>query len=531
MRAPRRHGAVESAPALSELVSTVAANRRLFQISNSLKLLGRTWGDLRRRSAVAACSAAAEYFEEAGQPLTLPPTQSLLIAGHQPELFHPGVWVKNFALHGLARAAQATPLNLVIDNDTVKTTSLRLPVFGEDLKEPWLRVAAIPFDHSAGETPFEEYDVHEESTFASLAAQALTCFRGWGFEPFLETFWAVVREKSARTKKLGERFAAARRHFERAWGCSNLEIPISALCRTEPFAWFACQVLVELPRFHADYNQCLDAYRQKYGLRSRSHPAPNLAVEGDWLEAPFWSWTHGQTRRGRLFARLLPDRLELRSGSSAWPTLPRPRAGDASSFVRCYQELERQGLVIRSRALVNTLFARLFLGEFFLHGIGGGKYDEVTDQLIRAFYWTEPPHYGMLTATLLLPFTHWPATPDDVRRLARRRRDLRYNPERYLSAAARQEVQIAHWLDEKESWRRAAPARATEKKQRFQAIRAVNENLAMQLTAAEVESNLQLTRAEREVDSNAVLDRRDYAFCLYPEEMLRTFMRQFLDIA
>ena len=43
---------------------------------------------------------------------------SLLLAGHQPELFHPGVWVKNFALNGLARRHGATPLNLVVDNDT-----------------------------------------------------------------------------------------------------------------------------------------------------------------------------------------------------------------------------------------------------------------------------------------------------------------------------------------------------------------------------------------------------------------------------
>ena len=54
-----------------------------------------------------------------------PPTDPrglIFLAGHQPELFHPGVWFKNFALGDLARRYQATAVNLVIDSDTVKST-------------------------------------------------------------------------------------------------------------------------------------------------------------------------------------------------------------------------------------------------------------------------------------------------------------------------------------------------------------------------------------------------------------------------
>ena len=58
---------------------------------------------------------------------------------------------------------------------------------------------------------------------------------------------------------------------------------------------------------------------------------------------------------------------------------------------------------VRSRALTNTLFARLFLSDLFIHGIGGGKYDELTDDLIRRFYGIEPPEFLILSATRLLP--------------------------------------------------------------------------------------------------------------------------------
>jgi len=65
--------------------------------------------------------------------------------------------------------------------------------------------------------------------------------------------------------------------------------------------------------------------------------------------------------------------------------------------------LEAVGLKVRSRALTTTLFARVCLGDLFMHGLGGGKYDELTDDLIRRFFGLEPPGYLVLTGTLRLP--------------------------------------------------------------------------------------------------------------------------------
>ena len=65
------------------------------------------------------------------------------------------------------------------------------------------------------------------------------------------------------------------------------------------------------------------------------------------------------------------------------------------------------------------MYARLFLCDLFIHGIGGGKYDEVTDNIIRRYYGVEPPAYLVLSATLHLPLPHHPARPEDCRRLRR----------------------------------------------------------------------------------------------------------------
>ena len=59
------------------------------------------------------------------------------------------------------------------------------------------------------------------------------------------------------------------------------------------------------------------------------------------------------------------------------------------------------------------MYARLFLADLFIHGIGGAKYDELTDELMRRFFKIEPPEFLTLTGTLLLPFPRAAATTEE----------------------------------------------------------------------------------------------------------------------
>src|SRR5437879_10561163 len=154
LKASSQHGAVVAEPPLTDAEHLVAANRQRLASIN-LHLLGRSAADIRRQACQVAVAAAKEYLQQAGEPLADFGDTSLLMAGHQPELFHPGVWVKNFALHGLASRHDATPINLIVDNDTAKATALRVPVPAEG--DPLAHhVASIPFDRWSGEAPYEE---------------------------------------------------------------------------------------------------------------------------------------------------------------------------------------------------------------------------------------------------------------------------------------------------------------------------------------------------------------------------------------
>jgi hypothetical protein len=472
-------------------------------------------------------TSACAYLNEERKPLTQVP--SILMAGHQPELVHPGVWVKNFALNGLARRHGCVPVHLVVDNDAVKSVGLHVPQVHVPLppvEETPPHLTTIAFDRLGQDIPYEERVVQDESLFASFPDRVP---RDWGFKPIFDEFWTTVRQQSRRTKLLGERLAGARREWERRWGCNNLELPVSRISQTPSFAWFACHILSDLPRFHAVYNECTHAYRHAHGIRSRNHPVPDLAKDGEWLETPFWAWGEGSTRRKRLMARPNGEQIELRAGNESWPSIS---LGTTNSLLRAqcaifaWQDLERSGLKVRPRALTNTLYARLFLCDLFIHGIGGAKYDELTDEIMRQFYGIEPPEFLVLSATLFLPFPHYPANAEDCLRLAHEERDLHWNPQRHVSldsAAAKLVLQKNAWINQQ-------PNERADRRERFRMLRELTEHLRSFTSEHEERIRRERNCSELEVAANSVLLRRDYSFCLYPEEMLRQFCLRFLHV-
>ncbi len=495
LRAPTGDGEVLAVPGFDEIPRLVEENRRRFDRTDVM-IGGMPLRELRvlaRREVLELASGGRqptvpvplrpEQRADAGRS----PDAPLLLAGHQPELSHPGVWVKNFALNGLAKKLGGIPLHFVADTDTLKSTSLHLPTF-RDRDPKSVRLESLAFDTFAGEQPYETRrveDAEHTCVFDSFADRAQPLWANWGYEPLLREAWHPVTHLHRPDTPIGERFAAVRRGYEQAWGCRNLEVSVSRLTLTEAFRRFASHILNDLPRFRDVYNAAIRTYRERNGIRSKNHPAPELG-EG---EAPFW--------------------VRTASGRREWATA----ASDIGS--------------LRPRAFTLTLFARVCLGDFFIHGIGGGKYDEVTDDIIRDYFGIEPPAYQVLSATLHLPLPGFPSTDDDLRRAERLVRDLHWNPQRHLTVG-----QVPRLSTDKAALAAAEPpfTNRPERKKWFRDLSEVTDRLrpfvADQIPAAEAES----ARVRAEVHANTILKRRDYSWVLYPEERLRPFLQRFLNI-
>ena len=290
-------------------------------------------------------------------------------------------------------------MNLVIDSDAMKGTSLPTP--GGSLADP--RREAVLFDRPDGRLPFEERRILDASLFASFGRRVAQRIAPLVADPLIGRFWPMVLERARHVDRLGYCLAQARHQLEGQWGLQTLELPQSAVCGSEPFHWFLVHLMANLDRFRECYNRAVHEYRRANRIRNAAHPVPDLVAEGSWLEAPLWIWTAEQPQRRRVFVCRRGREIVVSDRAGQELRLPLTADGDATDAVGRLMAWSRQGVRIRSRALITTLWARLALCDLFLHGIGGAKYDQVTDRLIETFFGMTPPGIMVLSATLHLP--------------------------------------------------------------------------------------------------------------------------------
>jgi hypothetical protein len=506
-------------PPLAEAAARLDANRRA-TLAWDHDFQGRRAGRLRAMARRQAFEAAKAWHERMGldPPGAPAPDAPLVVTGHQPELFHPGVWVKNFAAAHVAREAGGSALNLVVDNDIPKWASVRVPSLDPD---GTLRAVAVDFDDWTREVPFEDWTLDDPALFASFPDRVRAALGGQVPDPVLDEFWPGVVAAGDRTDRIGHRFAAARRRLEARWGVRNAEVPLSALCETEAFGWFASHLLAHLPRFQRVHNDALRRYRKTYGIRSKNHPVPALTGEGDWLEAPFWVWRERNPRRRPLLARQEGQAIRLRIAGDPDPiaTLPLAPDREACCAVEALGELAARGVRVRTRALTTTMFARLVVGDLFLHGIGGAKYDELGDEVVRGFFGIEPPSYLTLSQTIWLGLPEDPASAESLRVVERDLRDLEFNPDRHLDG------HLADELRGLVAAKRAAIAgpqdTRRQRARRYFEIRRLNEALSPAVGPRREALSARRDALRAGLRRNLVARSREYAFILHSAGRLR----------
>jgi hypothetical protein len=518
LRAPRADGALLAEPPLAMAGPVLDANAgRLTSWGHDFQ--GRTVDRLRAMARQQVHARARAYHErlDLGPFPESKPGAPWIVTGHQPEMFHPGVWIKNFAIAGLARQHAGTALNLIVDNDIPKWASIRVP----EANAGALRTRMIDFDDWAGEVPFEDWNVSNEPEFASFGDRVRASLAGLIPDPLIADYWPLVARAARRTDRVGLRLAAARRALEGSWGVANAEVPLGAACETEAFLWFASHILAQLPRFRAIHNDALTHYRALYGIRSRHHPVPALTKVGDWLEAPFWIWRADQPRRRPLFARQLARTMQLRIGGEDEPLIEIPLGPDREACCAVEQllTLPGRGVRLRTRALTTTMFARLLLSDLFVHGIGGAKYDELGDELIRGFFGIEPPAYLTLSLTVWLGLDAGPATPERLEAVDRALRALKYNPDRQLDGVADPEVR--HWVEAKRQALASPVATRRQRVARFATIRRCNEALRPALAPTEARLIEERAQLAEDLRRRAIAQSRDFAWVLHSRSRLR----------
>src|SRR6202022_4450913 len=136
-------------------------------------------------------------------------------------------------------------------------------------------------------------------------------------------------------------------------------------------------------------------------------------------------------------------------------------------------------------------------------------------EIIRRFYGFEPPAYLVLSATLLLPLPSFPVQPVEEQQLARQLRDLHCNPQRHLVNGIPIPADAADLAARKRFWIERQPADRSERRHRFQVLKTLTEQLRPFLADREEHLQETLARYHHQIQPNAVLPRRAYAFSLF----------------
>ncbi len=522
LRAPTEHGQVLIHPNLSTAENALTQYQAQNPSGNQPLWLGKPWAEIvataRHELYTKALSYSSAYLDTSSHNHTEP--SQIVLLGHQPELFHAGVWFKNFLAATLSQRLSAVTINLLIDNATLNTPAIKVPSGSTTTPE----IETIAFDQTVAPIPFEARSVIDRDLFASFADRIKNASANWLDEPLVETLWPQIIEAEQETGNIGRALARGRHLLEEQWGIHNLDLPLSTICNSNSFCWFLAGILLQLPRFWEVHNSSLEEFRQLYRIRSKSHPVPALEKEGDWIEAPFWIWSTTDPQRLPMFVRFQADQLELTNRQQVTCRLAISAEEDGSALVEQLAAQQEQGICIRPRALTTTMYARLMLSDVFVHGIGGGRYDQLTDVIVKRFFDFDPPDLLVATATLQLPIELPDCQEEALRDLDRQLREIKFSPERYLPEStdwsAEEKSQVAQFISEKEALLAIVQAGETPTATWHQQLAQINQ----QLQTFTANSREQLKKQRQKLESTAkyrsLLGSREFSFCLFPQKTL-----------
>ena len=510
LRAPMRHGDSLQVPPLADAPNLVLSNQA-HHASLDVEIAGQSVRELQQSARSELIALATEYTSRYRDiDSSTWSADSIVMSGHQPKLFHPGVWFKNFTISELGRSHGCTPINLIVDNDLCGLPAVSVPV----KRGSGYGFKSLHFDGPGDNIPFEMRSVVDPDLFNSFGQRALAAIRPIVDNPLVERMWNRCKEMAKSESMLGPILAAARHGLESEFGWQTLELPLSQSSATRAFASFTSEIVQRIPEFQQAYNQSLAEYREVYRIRSRAHPVPPLTSKDGWLEAPFWIYSCRDPQRRRLFVRSSAKQTELSNGND-WQL-----ATNSDSLVDTLFRLAASGVCLRPRALTNTMYARLVCCDLFVHGIGGAKYDELTDAICARFFGVAPPPFMTLTATLRLPGqenqVEWP----DLTRVKSQLRELQFHPEKHLAApesANDRELATAkrNLLAEKET--------CTDQREWRSRLVELNGLISARTESLKTKLTDELQSLKKSLADAAVIGSREIPFCFFDERLIEQF--------
>jgi hypothetical protein len=343
-------------------------------------------------SAVAGRVPLSEVRGSMRQWLHLPDESPILVTAHQTELYHAGVWSKLALAAAVVGKIGAESLMIGVDTDAPKHLSLRWPRFSMPITDDPHLAGAAWSGLVAGPTP---------KHLGDLTAALDTAAEQWPFKPMAGEFLAEMKRLSIERPALSPQLTEAMQKLDWDLGLRHQSLIASPIFGSLPYLAITHHLLADAMKFGEIYNRALAEYRDAHGIRTPARPMPDLQILANSIEVPFWLDDLKTGYRSRPHVIRDSKGWKLTAGGQEFRLDPNADGwGAAEQLQRFMQE---RGMRLSPRALTLTMVIRLLVADQFIHGIGGGRYDQVTDQVIAKFFGIDPPDFAVTTATLYFP--------------------------------------------------------------------------------------------------------------------------------
>jgi hypothetical protein len=327
--------------------------------------------------------------------LGLPIDQPIIMTGHQAEFWHPGIVSKYIAANAAADRIGAAVSVLVVDQDANPPADIRYP----DRDPKTGALIARTWNALPGASALAERGVPLGSIPAESPAPPPQSELDAGNSSGLTGIHASLRAHAGATSVAEQVVLAAIDRLGDVTPLPNL-VYAGSLARTSLFASLTKKMLAA-PR------ACVEAYNAAVA----AYPAAGMKPldAGDDPELPLW---------------FLPPS----------PLSPRRRAR-ASMLAASTPE------AFVPRALLMTALLRLAGCDLFIHGLGGGIYDPVTEHWIRHWLGASLAPVAVVTATLTLPLGADLMPPEEIDRAQWLAHHARHDPSVFSDHSAVAEKQ------------------------------------------------------------------------------------------
>lgn len=507
-KVPEKNGEFFCNYKLHEIPDLIKSNLDLIN-SYNFKIAETCYPEFRKKAG----KEILNILQGDGPPL---PPRPYIVTGHQPGLCHPGIWIKNMLVDKLSKENQGTAFDIIIDSDCHGEIGCALLTKKETTERKKESLMALDVHQ-----PFECCPVPGNEQFDRFYNKIQVGLQAFPDSPvikYAEKFYQNGKNAIPASKNLADFLVKTRKGYEANSGLDYFDIMLSSICKTNSFLLFTLHIAEDIQRFSEVYNKELEDYRVIHKLRYKANPFPDLKRGNDKFEIPFWSVKDNK----RFPVQVVQEAADI-SFYVENNCLFRYKKGDFEVAVKLIEENQ---VNFRPKAVLSTLFLRLFFADIFIHGISGAKYDAITDGVIKRYFNVEPPRFLAASLTLFPDFPVNSVIKDDLEKLKTTIRNIKFKPEIFKDKIndPTMKENFSKLSEEKHKLFQYKPLK-NEKKEHFQKLKTITEELSRFLENYLLETKRQLNDLEKKELENEAVFYREFPYFFFDVKKVKGMIR------